>query len=221
MLPPYTPTRNASAERIWGIVLRPVAKMIAHAGKDDKKLSLRPYGMHQAFRIHNELPTRGHSPPRAPSQLQNPDVVPDLSVYKVMFCDGYRSINDHEIPTKVSNSRIKCTNLGWDPERRCHIVYIPEIDRITQSLSAEWNQRSFTSFGPSSNSIVQARRELPRPARTEAQKTIDASRAEKTKATRQAQQQIAAVSKGLAPSPRREPGQPVLQTTPVAAYNPK
>ena len=49
MLPPYTPTRNASAERIWGIVLRSVAKMIAHAGKDNKKLSLWPYGMAQAI----------------------------------------------------------------------------------------------------------------------------------------------------------------------------
>ena len=78
-----------------------------------------------------------------------------------MFCDGYCSINDHEIPTKLSNSRIKCTNLGWDPERKCHIVYIPEIDRITQSGSAEWNQRSFSSFGPMSKSIVQKRRELP------------------------------------------------------------
>ena len=53
------------------------------------------------------------------------------------------------MPTKVSNTKIKCTNLGWDPERKCHIVYIHEIDRITQSLSAEWNQRSFSSFGPS------------------------------------------------------------------------
>ena len=45
MSPPYTPTRNASAERVWGIVLRPVANMIAHAGKDDTKLALWPYAM--------------------------------------------------------------------------------------------------------------------------------------------------------------------------------
>ena len=83
MSPPYTATRNASAERIWGIVLRPVAKMIAHAGKDDKKLSLWPYAMAQAVRIHNALPTRGHSPPRAPAQLLNLEVTPDLSVFKV------------------------------------------------------------------------------------------------------------------------------------------
>ena len=98
MSPPYMPTRNASAERVWGIVLRPVAKMIAHAGKDDKKLALWPYAMHQAVRIHSDLPTLGLSPPRAPSQLLK-GTVPDLSVYVVMFCDGYCSINDHEVPT--------------------------------------------------------------------------------------------------------------------------
>ena len=120
-----------------GIVLWPVIKMIAHAGKNDKKLSLWPYSMAQAVRIHNTLPTNGHSPPRAPAQLLDPEVTPDLSVFKVMYCDGYCSIYDHEIPTKVSNSRMKCPNLGWDPERKCDIVYLPEIDRVTQSSNCD------------------------------------------------------------------------------------
>ena len=98
-----------------------------------------------------------------------------------MFCDSYCTINDHEVPTKVSNSRIKCTNLGWDPERKCHIIYIHEIDHITQSLNANWNQRCFSSFGPASKSIVQARRELPHEARGAAQKAIDEGRAEQTR----------------------------------------
>ena len=149
--------------------------MIAHAGKDDKKLTLWPYAMAQCIRIHNALPTRGHSPPVAPAQLLDPEVVPDLSVFKVMFCDGYCSIQDDEIPTKVSNSRIKCVNLGYCPERKCDIVYLPEINRVTQSNDTDWNERSFSSFGPAAKSIKQQQRELPH-ARRDAD-TISPSRA--------------------------------------------
>ena len=153
MSPPYTPTRNASAERLWGTLLRPTAKMIAHAGKDDVKLSLWPYAMSQAVRIHNALPTRGHSPPTAPAQRLEPDVVPDLSVFKVMFCDCYCSIEDKEIPTKVSSVRVKAVHLGYDPIRRCYIVYIPEINRVTQTLDCDFTERSFSALGPDSKTI--------------------------------------------------------------------
>ena len=38
--PPYTATRNASAERTWGTLLRPTTKMIAHAGGDQRQMAL-------------------------------------------------------------------------------------------------------------------------------------------------------------------------------------
>jgi hypothetical protein len=137
-----------------------------------------------------------------------------------MFCDGYCSINDHEVPTKVSNTRIKCTNLGWDPERSCHFVYIAEIDRVTQSVSAEWNERSFSSLGPTSKSILQARRDLPKAIRTEAQKAIDEGKAEWVKAGKQAQKELDTIRRGFSPTPHREKGQPAPHTPIVPAYNP-
>ena len=125
------------------------------------------------------------------------------------------------MPTKVSNTRIKCTNLGWDPERNCHIVYTAEIDRVTQSISAEWNERSFSSLGPTSKSILQARRDLPKTMRTEVQKAIDEGKAEYVKAGKQAQKELEAINRGFPLTlTGRRASLHRIRPPPPATYNP-
>ena len=58
---PYVPQRNANAERLWGILLRPMRTMFAHSGGlDSVKETLWPFAMTQANQIHNALMTNSH-----------------------------------------------------------------------------------------------------------------------------------------------------------------
>ena len=146
---------------MWGTLLRPAAKMLAHAGHDTVKESLWPFALSQACQIHNSLPTRGHTPPTAPLSLLTSKPV-DLSNFRVMFCDAYCSINDHEIPTKISSVRVKCTYLGWSAYHQAAIVYIPSIKRITQTVDIDYNERSFTMLAPPSDPIKQRQPPTPK-----------------------------------------------------------
>ena len=68
-----------------------------------------------------------------------------------------------------------------------------------QSVSAEWNERSFSMLGPISKSILQTT-SLPKTMRTEAQKAVE-GKAEWKKAGRQAQQQLDAIRGNFSPRP--------------------
>jgi transposase InsO family protein len=161
---PYEPTRNAGAERVWGILLRPARAMAAHCGNDTVTLSLWPFALSQACQVHNSLKTLGHSPPRAPLEvLLGSD--PPLDHFRVMFCDAYCVLRDAEIPTKVSSTRVKCTHLGWDPRRKGYFVYVGSIGRVTTVLNVNFNERAFTALVhlPAPSGVTLKPRDLPVP----------------------------------------------------------
>eukprot|EP00966_Prymnesium_polylepis_P020365 468986-Prymnesium_polylepis.1 len=94
--------------------------------------------MTQACQIHNSLPTRGHDPPLAPLQWLT-GRSPTLSHFRVWGCDCFATIaNASDLPTSVTSTRIRCVNLGWDPRRLAHFIYIPELGRITQSIDVDF-----------------------------------------------------------------------------------
>ena len=45
--------------------------------------------------------------------------------------------------------RVKSVHLGWDKHRSCYHIWIPEINRLTQSIHLDFHERSFTELGPS------------------------------------------------------------------------
>ena len=55
---PYSPTRNANAERSWYTLKRPTRQMMCHRGNDTVAQQLWPYAMTQACSIHNSLPSQ-------------------------------------------------------------------------------------------------------------------------------------------------------------------
>ena len=143
---PYTPTRNANAERSWYTVKRPTRTMMAHRGNDVVAQSLWPFCMTQACNIHNSLPSRSHTPPMAPWDYIKPGGV-DLSKYRVWGCDCYCTINDHELPSSLASTRIKAVHLGYDWRSSSYFVYIPELRRITSTVNIDFDERNFTVLG--------------------------------------------------------------------------
>ena len=51
---PFNSPTNAHAERMWGILLRPMRIMLAHSSVHE---SLWEYAMSQATTLHNRLPS--------------------------------------------------------------------------------------------------------------------------------------------------------------------
>ena len=144
---PYVPERNAHAERLWGILLRPMRAMLAHSGgADSVKETLWPFLMMQATQIHNSLKTRSHDPPRAPLELLQPGPL-SLDHFKVMLCDCYVSLRDGEQYNKLANRRIKAVHLGWDARRRGYFVFIPELNRVTTVIDIDFLEHAFTALG--------------------------------------------------------------------------
>lgn len=143
---PYTPTRNANAERSWYTVKRPTRTMMAHRGNDVVAQSLWPFCMTHACNIHNSLPTRSHTPPMAPWDYIKPGGV-DLSKYRVWGCDCYCTINDHELPSSLASTRIKAVHLGYDWRSSSYFVYIPELRRITRTVNIDFDEHNFTVLG--------------------------------------------------------------------------
>ena len=164
---PYVPQRNANAERLWGILLRPMRTMLAHSGGVDTiKATLWPFLMTQATLIHNSLPTRGHDPPQAPLSLLQPGPI-DLGKFKVMLCDCFVSLPADQVASKLTNRRVKGVRLGWDARKRGYFVYIPELRRITTAIDIDFDEHSFTSLGEVVSPIRASNpgaRPLPAPA---------------------------------------------------------
>ena len=144
---PYVPTRNPNAERLWGILLGPMRKMLAHSGGGDSvKDRFWPWLMMQATSLHNSLHTRSHDPPCSP--LEKLEVGPvKLDHYRVMLCDCYVSLPKPEELDKLANRRIKAVHLGWDARRHGYFVFIPELNRITTVIDIDFLEHSFSSLG--------------------------------------------------------------------------
>ena len=63
---PHVSETHGSAERLWGILLRPVKCALKHHGNDTVAEACWPYLMMNACMIHNNLPSTAISPPVPP-----------------------------------------------------------------------------------------------------------------------------------------------------------
>ena len=143
---PYVPQRNANAERLWGILLRPMRTMFAHSGGlDSVKETLWPFAMTQANQIHNALMTNSHDPPISPYEMLRGSPA-QLDRFRVVFCDCYVTLHEDERASKLVNNRLKAVHLGWDARRRGYFVFIPELNRITTVVDIDFNEHSFTTL---------------------------------------------------------------------------
>ena len=140
---PYVPQRNSYAERLWGILLQPMRKMLAHAVSDKVKETFWPFLMTQADMIHNRLKSKDR--PSAYSVLYGKE--DDLTKFRVPLCDCFVSIYEHEIPGKLASVRVPAVHLGYDAQRRGYFVYIPAAKRITTSIDVDFRENSFTTLG--------------------------------------------------------------------------
>ena len=136
---PYAPPQNSQAERMWGMLLRPVRTLLASARIDDAFWS---YAIRHACQCHNVMPASSHKCTRTPWEALT-GVKPDVSKFRVWGCLGWYLVPDHEIESKVSPRAWPAVHLGFDPLRNGYMVYIPHKNRITTGYHFTFQEHRF------------------------------------------------------------------------------
>ena len=150
---PHTKESHGAAERLWGILLRPVRCAIEHHGNDTVVEGMWPYLMKNACYIHNNLPSTALSPPRPPVEAATCGrIKADLSRLKgkVPLSDCWvhtESEADARDRNKVASPNVKAMYLCPDFNRSGDIVYIHELNRITTVFHITHLPHEFTSYG--------------------------------------------------------------------------
>ena len=154
---PYCPPQNASAERMWGVLLTTVRKLLAqsgmnHKGELESATKFWSYAIKHACRLHNALPSSRLQDEISPYQaLTNRQ--PDASRYKVWGCIAWYLLEKKDRTSKISPVSVPSIHLGLDPERKGHVVYVPYLNRITTSYHLQFQESKFASFSDSMTSI--------------------------------------------------------------------
>ena len=139
---PYAPPQNAHAERMWGIILRPMRIMLAESGVHE---SFWTYAAHQACLLHNVLPSTKLAGEMSPYQAKY-KVPPDVGNIRVWGCTCWYHLPDHERESKLSPRAVPAVHLGGDPHRRGYLVYVPYLNRITTAYHLNFQERKFLKF---------------------------------------------------------------------------
>jgi transposase InsO family protein len=135
---PYKSNTNHTAERAWGILLRPT-RIIANSQEGVSKWW--PFIMEQVRLVHIALPTGTDEAPLLKAR-PNSSQPPDLSMFRVMLCRCIARISkvpDHMKDTahKLSPLGYECAYLGFDPSRKAHRVYALHLNLITYVVDKE------------------------------------------------------------------------------------
>ena len=141
---PYAPPQNAQAERMWGMLLRPVRTMLAGARIDDAFWS---FAMKHACQCHNVMPTTAQPNMRTPWEALTGSK-PDVSKFRVWGCLVWYLVPDHEVDSKVSPRTWPAIHLGFDPHRNGYMVYIPHKNRITTGYHITFQEHRFLKVTP-------------------------------------------------------------------------
>ena len=136
---PYAPPQNAQAERMWGVLLRPVRVLLAGARIDDAFWS---YAIRHACQCHNVMPSYAQLGMRTPWEALTGSK-PDISKFRVWGCLTWYLAPDHEIESKVSPRAWPAVHLGFDPLRNGYVVYIPHKNRITTGYHVTFQEHRF------------------------------------------------------------------------------
>ena len=142
---PYAPPQNAHAERMWGILLRPMRIMLAESRVHE---SFWTFAMDHACMLHNRLPSTKLAGERSPYQAKY-TMPPDVSKIRVWGCTCWYFVPEHERTSKISPRALPAVHLGNDPDRNGYIVYVPELNRITSACHVNFQERKFLEFSSS------------------------------------------------------------------------
>ena len=136
---PYTPPQNAQAERMWGLLLRPVRTMLVAAKVHEAFWS---YAIRHACQCHNVMPTSALDHKCTPWEALTGSK-PDISRFRVWGCLVWYLVPDHEIESKVSPRAWPAVHLGFDPNRHGYLIYIPHKNRITTGFHITFQEQRF------------------------------------------------------------------------------
>ena len=136
---PYAPPQNAQAERMWGMLLRPVRIMLTGARINEAFWS---YAIKHACQCHNVMPSSSQPNNASPWQSLT-GVKPDVSKFRIWGCLVWYLIPDHELDSKVSPRAWPAVHLGFDPHRNGYLVYIPHKNRITTGYHVTFQEHRF------------------------------------------------------------------------------
>ena len=137
---PYTPALNGQAERIWGLLLRPMRTLLYESGVPDV---FWPECMAHCVQLHNSL-SKSHGLP--PLQILTGRSIDHdkFGIWgsKVFYTMPVRyRINlfkNRKGSNKLRPTAIKSVYLGCDPERRGgHLLFIPQLNRITTGFTKQ------------------------------------------------------------------------------------
>ena len=136
---PHVPEHNATAERVWGAILRPTRILIHASGLP---MAFWPFAMSHSVYVHNRLPTRGHDPIIAPFEVLY-EKRPDLSKVRVFGCLSYVTLPKRKGDTKLTPKGFEAVHLGLDPYRKGYFVYIPELRRVASAYHIRFDESNF------------------------------------------------------------------------------
>ena len=141
---PYAPPQNAQAERMWGILLKPVRIMLVNARIDDAFWS---FAMRHANQCRNVMPSYSQPGLRTPWEALTGNK-PDVSKFRIWGCLTWYLAPDHELDSKVSPRAWPAIHLGFDPHRNGYMVYIPHKNRITTGYHITFQEHRFLQVTP-------------------------------------------------------------------------
>ena len=136
---PYAPPQNAQAERMWGILLRPLRTMLVAARIHDVFWS---YAIRHANQCRNVMPSFSQPNMRTPWEALTGSK-PDVSKFRIWGCLAWYLAPDHELDSKLSPRAWPAVHLGFDPHRNGYMVYIPHKNRITTSYHLTFQEHRF------------------------------------------------------------------------------
>ena len=156
---PYAPPQNAQAERIWGILLKPVRALLAQSRVDDAFWS---FAIRHVCQCHNVLPSYAQPDMRTPYEALTGEK-PDVSRFKVWGCLAWYLAPDHEHESKLSPRAWPAIHLGFDPYRNGYLVYIPHKNRITTGYHITFQEHRFLQI---TSTHVSGLPRIPKPVHT-------------------------------------------------------
>ena len=136
---PYAPPQNAQAERMWGILLRPLRTMLVAARIHDVFWS---YAIRHANQCRNVMPSFSQPNMRTPWEALTGSK-PDVSKFRIWGCLTWYMAPDHELDSKLSPRAWPAVHLGFDPHRNGYMVYIPHKNRITTGYHLTFQEHRF------------------------------------------------------------------------------
>ncbi|MDP6909724.1 MAG: DDE-type integrase/transposase/recombinase, partial [Flavobacteriales bacterium] len=148
---PYAPQLNPYAERTWGSLLRKVRTVLSDTKVPEVFWS---YAIRQAAVVGNAIP-------RSDSAVSPYELVwskPfDYNTLHVWGSKMYYMLPEKERTSKFSPRALPGVYLGEDPKRLGHVVWIPELRRITTGYHVVFSEDENYDFANSHRQTVPRR----------------------------------------------------------------